>query len=101
MGVQKTGDLLEKMTWGLAVTLMVLTLGSNFFLDKDASNASQVNSVNVERANETAAPMPNNSATVPAPAAGAEGTAVPGAQPAAAPVEAAPSSATPATPEQK
>ena len=29
MGVQKTGDFLEKGTWGLAITLMVLSLAIN------------------------------------------------------------------------
>lgn len=29
MGVKKTGDLLEKLTWGFAVALIVLSLASN------------------------------------------------------------------------
>ncbi|MFT4545382.1 MAG: preprotein translocase subunit SecG, partial [Bacteroidia bacterium] len=32
IGVQRTGDFLEKATWYLTVTLIVLTLGSNFFI---------------------------------------------------------------------
>jgi preprotein translocase subunit SecG len=30
IGVKKTGDLLERLTWGLAITLMVFTLATNF-----------------------------------------------------------------------
>ncbi len=34
IGVQRTGDFLEKATWYLTVALIVLTLGSNFFIDR-------------------------------------------------------------------
>ena len=30
IGVKKTGDLLERLTWGLAISLMVFTLATNF-----------------------------------------------------------------------
>jgi len=30
IGVKKTGDLLEKMTWGLAISVMLLVLATNF-----------------------------------------------------------------------
>ena len=30
IGVKKTGDLLEKLTWGLAMSVMVLALATNF-----------------------------------------------------------------------
>lgn len=30
IGVKKTGDLLERLTWGLAITIMALTLATNF-----------------------------------------------------------------------
>jgi preprotein translocase subunit SecG len=30
IGVKKTGDILEKLTWGLAISVMVLTLATNF-----------------------------------------------------------------------
>ena len=29
IGIKKTSDLLEKITWGLAITMMLLTLASN------------------------------------------------------------------------
>jgi preprotein translocase subunit SecG len=32
MGVKKTGDLLEKLTWGFAVALIVLSLAANLVL---------------------------------------------------------------------
>ena len=35
MGVQKTTDFLDKGTWFLAITLLVLTLLSNFAITKD------------------------------------------------------------------
>lgn len=30
IGVKKTGDLLEKLTWGLAIAVMAFTLATNF-----------------------------------------------------------------------
>lgn len=36
MGVKRTTDFIEKLTWGLAITIIVLTLSSNAFV----SNAS-------------------------------------------------------------
>ncbi len=30
IGVKKTGDLLEKLTWGLAISVMALVLATNF-----------------------------------------------------------------------
>ena len=32
MGVKKTSDLLEKLTWGLIVAIMVLTISTKFFI---------------------------------------------------------------------
>jgi len=56
IGVKRTGDLLERLTWGLAIALVVLALSSNIVLDKNASGA-QVRSVNQERASrQNAAP---------------------------------------------
>lgn len=34
IGVKKTGDLLEKMTWGLAIVIFALTLSSNFIINE-------------------------------------------------------------------
>ena len=52
IGVKKTGDFLEKSTWGLAIAIMALTLSTNFFLDTAAPNSGQINSPNIERAQE-------------------------------------------------
>ncbi|MCO5247499.1 MAG: preprotein translocase subunit SecG [Chitinophagales bacterium] len=34
IGVQRAGDTLERLTWGAAILLLVLSLGSAFFLPK-------------------------------------------------------------------
>jgi preprotein translocase subunit SecG len=51
MGVKKTGDILEKATWGLAIAIMVFSLSTNFFLDTAARDAG-INSPNINRAQE-------------------------------------------------
>lgn len=50
MGVKRTGDLLEKITWGLAITLIALTLSTSFFMD--TNRRSGVVSPNIQRAQE-------------------------------------------------
>lgn len=56
IGVKRTGDLLEKLTWGFAIALVVLTLSSHMIIDKNAGSA-QTRSVNMEKASqERAAP---------------------------------------------
>ena len=50
MGVKKTGDLLEKLTWGFAITLIVLTLSTKFIIPQ--SSAVDFTSPNVESAKE-------------------------------------------------
>jgi len=53
IGVKRTTDLLEKLTWGLAVSIMVLCLATNFFLERPGSGSQEeVSSVNIERAQE-------------------------------------------------
>ena len=81
MGVKRTGDLLEKLTWGFAIGLMVLSL-STHVLNTNTSGA--VRSVNQQRAMETklpAAPAPM------APAPGAPAPAGTSTAPATAPVQ--------------
>ncbi|MFT4834584.1 MAG: preprotein translocase subunit SecG [Marinoscillum sp.] len=53
MGVKKTGDILEKLTWGLAIALLTLTLSTNFFIERDTTSIS---SPNIESAQETILP---------------------------------------------
>ena len=62
IGVKKTSDLLEQLTWGLIITLFVLTLATSFFLNKTTNLPL---SPNVERAQEqgtlpAATPQENN-----------------------------------------
>lgn len=55
MGVKKTSDILEKLTWGLAIALLLLTLATNFMINDPSENA-ELSSPNVERANESILP---------------------------------------------
>lgn len=60
MGVKRTGDLLEKLTWGLAISLIVLTLSSNVFLQENVANPG-MSSPTLERAEEQTILPPANS----------------------------------------
>jgi preprotein translocase subunit SecG len=53
-GVQKTTDLLEKITWGLAGAMSILALVSNLFISSPTQEG--VNSVNVEKAQTKTVP---------------------------------------------
>ncbi|GAA4298529.1 preprotein translocase subunit SecG [Nibribacter koreensis] len=74
MGVKRTGDLLEKLTWGFAIGIIVLSLSSHFILN--GSDQVESRSVNEQRAGQAApaaAPaMPQQNAT-PAPAVATPG----------------------------
>ncbi len=63
MGVRKTGDFLEKFTWGLAFALIAFSLLSNFALPtadgKGNSSAIQ------EQIDNTAAPQENKVPAAP------------------------------------
>lgn len=48
IGAKKTTDLLEKITWGLAAALLVLTLTTNLIIDK--GEAEGPTSPNIDRA---------------------------------------------------
>src|ERR1700741_2958314 len=41
IGVKKTGDLLEKLTWGFIITIFVLTLSTGF-ITPDQSNSNEI-----------------------------------------------------------
>jgi len=41
MGVRKTTDFLEKMTWGLAAALLVLCIGGTAFIPRDTKAGAQ------------------------------------------------------------
>ena len=51
MGVKKTGDILEKLTWGFAIALLALTLSTNFLIDT-SNQGSSITSPNIESAKE-------------------------------------------------
>ena len=70
IGVKKTSDLLEQLTWGLIITLLVLTLTTSLFLRKTTHLPT---SPNIDRAQEhgtlpATAPQENTSSkpTLPA-----------------------------------
>ncbi len=50
IGVKKTSDLLEKMTWGFAIAILVLSVGSKALMNTTSSNEDI--SPNLERAGE-------------------------------------------------
>ncbi|MFN8356571.1 MAG: preprotein translocase subunit SecG [Spirosomataceae bacterium] len=53
-GVKKTTDLLEQITWGFAVAIAVLVMSTHFFVEK--TTATEINSVNVEKAQSKTVP---------------------------------------------
>ncbi len=57
IGVKKTGDLLEKLTWGFIIAIMVLSLSTNFITPNSGSSTNGI----LERAGEQAPvnPTPN------------------------------------------
>ncbi|MEP1093829.1 MAG: preprotein translocase subunit SecG [Cyclobacteriaceae bacterium] len=55
MGVKKTGDLLEKLTWGFAIALLVLSISTNFVLPQPAEGFS---SPNIDNAQNQVVPPP-------------------------------------------
>ena len=58
IGVKKTGDLLEKLTWGFIIAIMALSLTTNFVDSRQGSGTNDV----LERAGEQAPaniPPPN------------------------------------------
>ena len=55
MGVKKTGDLLEKLTWGFSITILSFTLLSNLFIE---DNQNSIESPNIEN-DQGRAPISN------------------------------------------
>ena len=53
IGVKRTTDILEKLTWGLAISIMVLCLATNFILEKPSlGEEEEISTVNMERAQQ-------------------------------------------------
>lgn len=42
IGVKKTGDLLEKLTWGFIIGIFVLTLSTNLITDNTSSGGNSI-----------------------------------------------------------
>jgi preprotein translocase subunit SecG len=53
-GVQKTGDLVEQLTWGFSIAILVLVLATNFTLSGTEETST---SVNVEKAATKSVPV--------------------------------------------
>jgi preprotein translocase subunit SecG len=72
MGVKRTTDLLEKLTWGFMIGIMVLTMGSKFLQGGEA-NEDGPSSLNVEKAKSTTIPAaPQKPSVGPTPPSGAD-----------------------------
>ncbi len=72
-GVKKTTDLLEQITWGLAGAIVVISLVS--YISVSTGEQGTVNSVNIEKAQNTAIPggtilpsLPDGAEALPVPA---------------------------------
>ena len=52
IGVKKTGDFLERLTWGLAIALLLLTLSTDFLITNDGDGADTSVSPNIEKAQD-------------------------------------------------
>jgi len=50
MGVKRTGDVLEKVTWGLGIFILTLCLVSNMFIETGSNNG--MTTKNVEKASQ-------------------------------------------------
>jgi len=82
MGVRKTTDLLEKLTWGFAISMLVLAIFANIMIPQN-TNTGGSSVIEEQIQNAPAAP------TAPMPTAPAPGQAAPAgqAQPAPAPAQ--------------
>ncbi len=57
-GVKRTSDFIEKATWGLAIAIIVLAMGSNIFISDDSDGAIK-EAINNEQLNNIAVPPSN------------------------------------------
>lgn len=64
MGVQKTGDFLEKGTWGLAIGLMVLSLAINVAAKNGTEQAANPHQTQINKVSKPIAPA-NTPITLP------------------------------------
>jgi len=74
MGVQKTGDFLEKGTWILAISLMVLSLAINISVKTGGTSSQSISPETEEAAKKAAKPtVPTNTQPLTLPATGSTG----------------------------
>ena len=66
MGVKRTTDLLEKLTWGFAIAVLGLSLTSGFFIDKNNISEEGPTTENIERAKEIQTQAPQQQQAAPA-----------------------------------
>jgi preprotein translocase subunit SecG len=75
MGVQKTGDFLEKGTWILAISLMVLALAINISVKGGAASAAKNDPDQQETINKASKPtVPTSTQPLTIPATGSKGS---------------------------
>jgi preprotein translocase subunit SecG len=57
MGVRKTTELIEKITWGLAISLFVLSVGAAFFLPKNQTGTGPASAIQ-QQIDQSTVPTP-------------------------------------------
>lgn len=65
IGVKKTGDLLERLTWGLIIGLVSLTLLSNFVIPREQSEIDTVDQVDLDRSAPSFQNVPSSTPVEP------------------------------------
>ena len=89
-GVQRTGDILEQLTWGFFAFIIVGALTAGIFMDKTGAAATNDNGLNVEKATARPTAPAGTPAAAPAsgtPATGTPASGTPAATPAPAPAK--------------
>lgn len=79
MGVKRTGDFLERLTWILGASILVLTLLTSAIVKNGSTQTTVESNPNADRASETALPTGDNPGMTPIQDNGA-GTATPPVQ---------------------
>ena len=85
MGVRKTTDVIEKMTWGLAAAMVALSVVSVFFIPKMTAEESTMMKAATEQRAVNSNNLPGFGASQPQQAAPAQGASAPAASQPAAP----------------
>ncbi len=79
MGVRKTTDVIEKMTWGLVAAMVVLSVVSVFFIPKMTAEESTMMKAATEQRAVNSNNLPGFGASQPQQAAPAQGASAPAA----------------------